>query len=183
MTFTLKIRDILYLSVIGILVIALSVSFAVYKVGAAETKMDSTAAAELSPEKSFSDLPFFGQENVNVVGIDHLSCQAQIAYTTTSSTTYNPNFPFNNTFMLGGSSTQGQQFQDINGDGLPDYLYNIHYLSGAGNELESLFYGCAYLNNGSGWDKAYICYARTRTNINTGQVISSEYRGDCAGQE
>lgn len=75
------------------------------------------------------------------------------------------------TGVTSNTSTQPSKdsFVELNGDGLPDYIYTER----TNTPYNSTKYGgsCVYLNNGSGFDLAYKCYAGT----------SSDYYGDCAG--
>lgn len=64
------------------------------------------------------------------------------------------------------------QFVDINGDGLQDYVYSyreVNYQSRI-NFMED----CVMLNTGSGWDVAYQCRIAPDNNGNV------HYWGDCA---
>jgi len=56
--------------------------------------------------------------------------------------------------------------RDLNGDGLPDYVYVYHAPS------NDFIYtrDCVYLSNGRGWDLAYRCV-----------TDSGKFYGDCAG--
>lgn len=65
-----------------------------------------------------------------------------------------------------------QQVSDLNGDGLPDYLYVEH----GGEQNKILFANdIVFLNNGNGWDLAYFCSYREDTHYHERQ-----YRGHCA---
>ncbi len=126
--------------------------------------------------QSLSDLVESGDYNVS--NIPNLNCQGQALYSSDTSDTFNPDNPYMTGFMV--TSGSSNFFQDINGDNLADYIFALQLLSGSGEELESTYYGCVYLNTGTGWDKAYTCYARTRVHRITGNVIEADYRGDCA---
>ena len=107
----------------------------------------------------------------------HIGCVQKLIYTTPVSNTFNPNMPYNLSFFRGSPTTQ---FQDINGDSLPDYLWVNNTVNG-GTTLVQNYEACVYLNNGSGWTKAYECYAITETTAGTGNITRAEYYGDCAG--
>lgn len=180
MSYTISKKDLIYFVLIGLLLITTSVSFLAYRVAAeesgAEQKKDVPTDQNNDAEVILTDLADSGWDGPADIGIPHLYCDAQMEYTDLPvSTEYNPDFSYNQFFMGNGSS-----LQDINGDNLPDYRYSQHFLSGAGSELESLHKSCVYLNNGNGWDRAHICYANKRVDTSNGQVIRSEYRGDCA---
>ena len=70
-----------------------------------------------------------------------------------------------------------EYFTDINGDGLPDYIFarRDDYLN---NNIRN---GgtCVYLNNGSGFDLVYKCYVRGDFKNSTQNY--KIYYGDCAG--
>lgn len=63
-----------------------------------------------------------------------------------------------------------ESFADLNGDGLPDYVWREQDKIGD----EANYRECVYLNNGHGWDAAYRC-VHTYTS-NRGHT----YYGDCA---
>ncbi len=88
------------------------------------------------------------------------------------------------------------QFMDVNGDGLLDYLYILNsqsvseykYSSGMGSYSYTRYFvdgveiqdqkwhsqqACVYLNNGSGWDLAYRCMMKN-------ELIRSEWVGNTA---
>ncbi|KKP40094.1 MAG: hypothetical protein UR28_C0003G0088 [Candidatus Peregrinibacteria bacterium GW2011_GWF2_33_10] len=61
---------------------------------------------------------------------------------------------------------------DLNGDGLPDYIYVYHQLS------QPNYIGmndCVMLNNGTGWTVAYKCVSSYDT-----ATSLTKYYGDCA---
>lgn len=66
-----------------------------------------------------------------------------------------------------------EQFLDINGDGLVDYLYSFH-----GREYDNKTYwairDCVMLNTGTGWEVVHKCVG----NYDSGYT----YYGDCAQQ-
>jgi len=86
-----------------------------------------------------------------------------------NSTTFKANVPWS-TAMVGEyvqNSTYTNNFEhDINGDGLPDFMYVFHQ-SGA---TYTTMTDCVYLSNGAGWTKAYQCVATT----------TPRFYGDCA---
>lgn len=106
----------------------------------------------------------------------HANCVQKLPLTEVPSTTFNDDVPYNLSFFR--TSNPSPMFQDVNGDNLPDYVwaYSI-YDSG-----QQLYEGCVYLNNGSGWDKAYECYAITNVNISSETITEARYYGDCAGE-
>lgn len=63
--------------------------------------------------------------------------------------------------------------RDINGDGLPDYMWIDHATSNGANGMRD----CVYLSNGHGWTKAYQCVA-IKANTNVATPVT--YYGDCA---
>lgn len=77
-----------------------------------------------------------------------------------------------------GSSTPNyldEQFVDLNGDGLSDYIYRYaRWLTGATTRKD--IYSCVLLNNGSGFDEAYKC----RAIIYLNGPQTQNYYGDCA---
>ncbi len=181
MTFSISKKDLVYGAVIAILVVGMSASFLAYKASANDSDIkslqlaDNDIESDLKETNSVADLP----EGLGIPGnnLKHLNCDGQIEYgNLATSTTYNPDGIYRPDFMGAGSN-----FQDINGDSLVDYTYNYQNLYGSSAELGSLTKSCVYLNNGQGWDRAYICYARTVVNVNSGNIVESEYRGDCAG--
>lgn len=109
--------------------------------------------------------------------IPHMDCITKIKYLTPPSTIYNSEVPYNLDF--GGLS--GAVMQDINGDGLPDYIRSSNQTNDYGNgELRMNYSACVHLNTGSGWDQVYACYAATSYNYNS-QASMKTYWGDCAG--
>ncbi len=73
-----------------------------------------------------------------------------------------------------------QQFVDVNGDGLVDYVYakrypRMYYASNLAKSVAFTYANeCVVLNNGNGWETAYRCYTKDTPN-------GVEYYGDCAG--
>ena len=61
------------------------------------------------------------------------------------------------------------QFQDINGNGLPDFLYFKQH-SGGGNTYR---YYAVFINNGGTFEQTYVCHHST---------FHKKYYGDCAQQ-
>ncbi len=81
---------------------------------------------------------------------------------------YKDNSPWNVDFTVNSENGAYSRdyFQDVNGDGLSDYIYYYNYLG-----LKE----CVYLNNGSGWDLIYRCVGvRNSSGVWT-------YYGDCTG--
>lgn len=70
-----------------------------------------------------------------------------------------------------------EQFVDLNGDGLSDYIYKYrkYWPNAYANDFTEDA-TCVYLNNGAGFDKAYRCYAYV---VSEG-TPSQDYYGDCA---
>lgn len=107
-------------------------------------------------------------------------------YTTWShSTTYLPDAPWNLDFIprenTGASSTDSyinEQFVDLNGDGLADYIYKYAAYTGSSSHFGD-DQTCVYLNNGAGYDLAYRCVSSVVYNAN-GTIASQNYYGDCA---
>ncbi|HMQ01738.1 MAG TPA: hypothetical protein PKD79_01560, partial [Candidatus Doudnabacteria bacterium] len=108
--------------------------------------------------------------------LPHPNCAMELNLGHENSNVYNPDTPYNLSFFMGNQSG----FQDVNGDGLADYVYvNTTY---GGTHPQSVYTGCVYLNNGSGWTKVHTCRANTIIDASTGQITTAEYRGDCAGE-
>lgn len=108
----------------------------------------------------------------------HLSCVQELVRTTQPSSVFVSDVPYNLQFHIGSLTNA---FQDVNGDGLPDYVFAFNTVNG-GQTLIQDYQACVYLNNGSGWTQAYRCYAVTHTNASTGQIEVANYYGDCAGE-
>jgi len=86
-----------------------------------------------------------------------------------SSATLKTDSPWNMNFVrlnVGSNFSIREHFTDINGDGLLDYLF----LDTGATWLQT----CVYLNNGTGFEKAFRCIATQTSGIWT-------YKGDCAG--
>lgn len=67
---------------------------------------------------------------------------------------------------------------DINGDGLPDYVYVYHYPD---SPSYYKMRDCVYLSNGQGWDLAYRCVVEPKSISGRGHPYRLVYYGDCAG--
>jgi hypothetical protein len=106
----------------------------------------------------------------------HANCIQKNQLTETPSTTFNPDVPYNLSFFKAGNPSP--ILQDVNGDNLPDYVWAYSVYDSGYQRYE----GCVYLNNGSGWTKAYECYATTRIDLNTQSITEAAYYGDCAGE-
>ncbi len=141
----------------------------------ASTKVEQSKAesADLSPQE-FAELDLNGSSE----SYPHLNCIEELVRTTEPSDVYVNDAPYSLQFH--GSSLTNN-FQDVNGDNLPDYVYAYNTINGGSNLLQT-YIGCVYLNNGAGWDKAYQCYAVTHTDTSTGEITTAEYYGDCAGE-
>jgi hypothetical protein len=118
--------------------------------------------------------------------IPFASCFADVYYRGEFSDTYNLDTRYNPSFWYSQNSSGRAQngMLDVNGDNLPDYVYSnsdTSIIASPYTGLQNIFTGCVYLNNGSGWDKAFQCYSRTVTDIKTGEIVSGEFKGDCAG--
>ena len=181
MTFSISKKDLVYSSIIIALIATLVVGLVAYRFNTSTSVVKAYQSeingVETEPKEidESANLP----DGLGIPGnnLKHLNCDGQIEYgNLATSTTYNPDGIYRPDFMGAGSN-----FQDINGDSLVDYTYNYQNLYGSNSELGSLTKSCVYLNNGQGWDRAYICYARTVVNVSSGNIVESEYRGDCAG--
>jgi hypothetical protein len=151
-----------------------------------QNKVNNSFNKVLAFEESNLDLSKINQDTVPIVessgdtfpqsSLPHPNCVMQLAHGYETSDAYNPNTPYNLSFFMGGQTG----FQEINGDGLTDYVYvSSNY---GGTNPDSRYTGCIYLNNGNGWTRVHICSAWTQVDIDTGEVINAEYRGDCAGE-
>lgn len=95
-----------------------------------------------------------------------------------SSTTYKTDADWSIWFTSSAFPTSGfskitNNFErDINGDGLPDYMYSYHYYNSTGSW--NLMNDCVFLSNGHGWDLAYRCV----TNKSGSNPVT--YYGNCA---
>ena len=96
-------------------------------------------------------------------------------YNWNSSTTYDGNHDWNLDLVPVASTCAYssctpnvfQTLQDVNGDGLADFVFSYSKASNAGSED---IYNCVGLNTGSGWNIVYKCVQR-----------SGLFYGDCAG--
>jgi len=105
-----------------------------------------------------------------------------------TSTTYNPNNNWS-TDLIDSQYLNPAYYtypyhsitQDINGDGLPDYVYVSSYSSGGsmcGTQIYIPISTCVGLNNGHGWTIVYKCVAVCDTTV-TPNVL--RFYGNCAG--
>ncbi len=182
MTFTLSKKDFVYGATISILLVATSASFTAYKANLIKSNENRVKSELISSETDSAiqeevtqlngDLPFPASS------FPHANCYYKLYYTAPVSNVYNPDSPYNFSFVRASS---GPYFQDINGDNLVDYVW-VHSTSDGADTIHSTYTSCVYLNNGNGWTKAYECIATTDVQASTGQISNAEYRGDCAGE-
>ena len=66
------------------------------------------------------------------------------------------------------SNSKYENFIDLNGDGLLDYLYS----NNGGSSISS----CIYLNTGSGWERVHVCYGW----LSNPSLETWSFKGDCA---
>ena len=177
--FTSFLKRNIQLSVTVFAVLALIVSNTYFVARAQEILPDSVQAeqkesvnAQLSPQE-FASMDLNGSTE----SYPHLNCVQELVRTTEPSDVYVSDAPYSLQFH---GTNQTSNFQDVNGDNLPDYVYAFNVVDG-GTTLFQTYMGCVYLNNGAGWDKAYQCYAETHTNTSSGEITSAQYYGDCAG--
>ncbi|MEZ4180597.1 MAG: hypothetical protein R3B41_03770 [Candidatus Doudnabacteria bacterium] len=140
----------------------------------------SKVLAETSTQSSnmFTDLNL--ENAIDPSLAPHVFCGYRLYFLEDPSDTYVSNVPYNVDFLR--MNPGGGVLQDINGDSLPDYVYTSHdTTTSGGTSITSHYSGCVFLNNGSGWDKVYECFAKTLSNMSTGEITLAEYRGDCAG--
>jgi hypothetical protein len=94
-----------------------------------------------------------------------------------SSTTFKTDSAWSSVFMVStyanGTTQPLNQLIDLNGDGLPDYIYSQHTYTTTPIRFNYMN-DCIYLNNGNGWDLTYRCVVST----NNAEAV---YYGDCAG--
>lgn len=141
----------------------------------------------------YNSVPAQGQSTAAKTGSDGVTAQrASGAVNPTcidnyqswnSSTVYKTTSDWNTSFMTStviatlasaGSNalTPINQIQDLNGDGLPDYIYHQKATDFVGSSATAIEASCVYLNNGHGWDMTYRCVAEPST---------GKYYGNCAG--
>lgn len=142
------------------------------KVLAFEEGILSGESTENSNEESTQLALTGGGNQFPPSSLPHPNCVMDLVHGYETSDEYNPNTDYNLSFFVGGQSG----FQDVNGDNLVDYVYTSTTYGGS---TQSIYAGCVYLNNGSGWTKAHACYANTITDPQ-GNIETREYRGDCA---
>lgn len=165
------------ISVLAILCLLFSNAYLVVK--AEEGSVSAESKVEISDENSDNKLEETESGLPTPQDIPHLNCVSRLYHNTPSSTTYNPNAPYNLDFYRGNFHSG---FQDINGDNLPDYVLVDENMSGNDtNGYTATHEACVYLNNGGGWDEVYACHATTKTN-GAGEAIIERYFGDCAGE-
>lgn len=148
------------------------------------TKDSTTKQTQTSNENSSNTE---SQEPValspNLPNIPASYCLVNLNHWQGGSSIYRSDAPYNNLFMntdgVGGYSSQ---MIDVNGDGLQDYIYSFSRSGGSTSYFEVNTQGCVYLNTGSGWTKVFECSAQTYTDLTTGEVLSQNYKGDCAGE-
>ncbi|MCC6643176.1 hypothetical protein IT411_00320 [Candidatus Peregrinibacteria bacterium] len=98
-----------------------------------------------------------------------------------SSTTYKTDADWSTWFASSqfpnsGTSKITNNFErDINGDGLPDYMYVYHIYNSSSGYNYNQMSDCVYLSNGHGWDLAYRCFV---IKPNTSTPVT--YYGNCA---
>jgi hypothetical protein len=102
------------------------------------------------------------------------------------SNTFRDNAPWNLDFIARRERKNNmidnttEQFVDLNGDGLSDYLYDYRYLySGSGTKMTH-DETCVYLSNGNGYDLAYKCSADIVYMENYLPYDRKDFYGDCA---
>lgn len=184
-TITITISKSETLVIVLIILLLLSLGLTVMALRGEETKALESKASPMSssanstePHTVLMELP----KNLPVPMQPHPSCFLRLYYMLPRSNVYNGNSTWANAAMGGaGSGPYLQTLQDINGDNLPDYVFAMNQTFAGTNELGSQHFGCVYLNNGSGWTKAYECYAQTQTDVQTGNILQQSYAGDCAG--
>lgn len=127
------------------------------------------------------ELGELGNQKINTSAIPHPSCRMAAIYLEPQSNTYVAPTTFNTSFLSTADERPFVSLQDINGDNLPDFVYTYNLDAAGSTQLTSQYYACVYLNTGSNWQKAYVCFAQTTIDIQTGAVVDARYRGDCAG--
>lgn len=183
MTITITKKDVIFCSVIAVLVIVLCASALVFSASRSQSNEPKITSEQQSRESSGLniELPKI-QANMPPANQPHPSCMMKLYYIYPRSSVFNGSNPYNIAFIGGSSSgTNISTLQDINGDNLPDYLFASNQIGAGSNDTSSTHFACVYLNNGNGWTKAYECFAFTVTDNQTGNVLSGQYSGDCAG--
>lgn len=121
-------------------------------------------------------------ENALIMSGDSVATNADCATYLKSlpaSEQYNQNYQYDTSFMP--STAPATLNQDINGDGLIDYVYHQSNASSSNPGITRyLSTSCVYLNNGNGWSKASVCLADAQVENSTGNYVSRSYKGDCA---
>lgn len=159
-----------FLFVFAIIILALSNTYLMVQAQEQETNVKTVLQDETNnlsiPE--VVDPPF--PSNL----FPHSNCTQKLILTTSPSNVYDGSDPYNLSFQRGDITSN---YQDINGDNLPDYVMAYSNT----DSFVSRYEACVYLNTGSGWQKEYACYAFTQIDPNTSQFVRQEYYGDCAG--
>lgn len=131
----------------------------------------------------FVNVPFEKQTTLASPILESVNPDCTDNYDTwNNSTTYNENYPWSLDFISSGNFPANpkriEQFIDLNGDGLLDYMMfeGMKYNSFENPQHYNALTSCVYLNNGSGWEKASQCHIRYDNAIQ--QIL---YYGDCAG--
>lgn len=118
----------------------------------------------------------------NLPNIPNATCLTNYLMWEGGSDTYNADAPYSNLFTQHLSVAGSSNFQDINGDNLPDYIYSFARTNNDNTHYYLQNAGCVYLNNGSGWDKVFVCNSNVKYSMTTGEVAEQRYQGDCAGE-
>lgn len=148
-------------------------------IGTISIKGSSNILNDQTINQSFDNIAFAQQPS----GLANPRCTDN--YTTwNNSLTYNPNAQWSTNFMIinyiNGTTTQIANIfnQDINGDGLVDYLYSgTSSQSTCGTQKYYRTDSCVYLNNGKGWTPAYRCVVSCNQLSGSYEV---RFYGDCA---
>ncbi|MBN2086859.1 hypothetical protein JW758_00785 [Candidatus Peregrinibacteria bacterium] len=108
----------------------------------------------------------------------------------THSNTFEEDAPWNLDFIARGEiigsmdNNVTEQFLDLNGDGLMDYIYDLRWYYKYSTQTEyTKDRTCVYLNNGNGFDVAYKCYADIYYVENGQPSNNKDFYGDCAAVE
>ena len=100
-----------------------------------------------------------------------------------NSATFNANSNWSTAFLpplkvgeFGHQQTESyNQFLDVNGDGLNDFLFRqATFIPLNNGKYANVGFDCLYLNKGNGWEKAYRC-------VTNQDAVGARYYGDCAG--